>query len=157
MPESSGTFPSSTTKSSATAARKVASKPKFRESRSKRSSVNTILREKYNKHEAIHVDEIIDAAKHDDNLSIELIEEVGEKAGKAVAFLINTFNPETVIVGGELAEAGDYLMLPLKSATNKYSLNLVYKDTKFRLSKMGKTASAWGAAMLIRNQVLGLC
>ena len=100
--------------------------------------VNTILREKYNKHEAIHVDEIIDAAKHDDNLSIELIEEVGEKAGKAVAFLINTFNPETVIVGGELAEAGDYLMLPLKSATNKYSLNLVYKDTKFRLSKMGK-------------------
>lgn len=119
--------------------------------------VNTILREKYNKHEAIHVDEIIDAAKHDDNLSIELIEEVGEKAGKAVAFLINTFNPETVIVGGELAEAGDYLMLPLKSATNKYSLNLVYKDTKFRLSKMGKTASAWGAAMLIRNQVLGLC
>ena len=111
----------------------------------------------HNKHEAIHVDEIIDAAKHDDNLSIELIEEVGEKAGKAVAFLINTFNPETVIVGGELAEAGDYLMLPLKSATNKYSLNLVYKDTKFRLSKMGKTASAWGAAMLIRNQVLGLC
>ena len=101
--------------------------------------------------------EIIDAAKHDDNLSIELIEEVGEKAGKAVAFLINTFNPETVIVGGELAEASDYLMLPLKSATNKYSLNLVYKDTKFRLSKMGKTASAWGAAMLIRNQVLGLC
>ena len=99
----------------------------------------------------------IAAAKNDDNLSIELIEEVGEKAGKAVAFLINTFNPETVIVGGELAEAGDYLMLPLKSATNKYSLNLVYKDTKFRLSKMGKTASAWGAAMLIRNQVLGLC
>lgn len=163
MPESSGTFPSSTTKSSAPAVRKVASKPKFRESRSNRSSVGlsareyTILREKYNKHEAIHVDEIIDAAKHDDNLSIELIEEVGEKAGKAVAFLINTFNPETVIVGGELAEAGDYLMLPLKSATNKYSLNLVYKDTKFRLSKMGKTASAWGAAMLIRNQVLGLC
>ena len=36
--------------------------------------VNTILREKYNKHEAIHVDEIIDAAKHDDNLSIELID-----------------------------------------------------------------------------------
>lgn len=119
--------------------------------------VNTILRDKHNRQEAIHIDEIIEAAKNDDNLSIELIEEVGEKAGKAVAFLINTFNPETVIVGGDLAGAGDYLMLPLKSATNKYSLNLVYKDTKFRLSKMGKTASAWGVAMLIRNQVLGLC
>ena len=40
--------------------------------------------------------------------------------------------------------------------TNKYSLNLVYKDTKFRLSHMGGDAGALGAAMLIRNQVIGL-
>jgi len=118
--------------------------------------VNTILREKYDRHEAIHIDDIIAAAKNDDNLSIELIEEAGEKVGKAIAFLINTFNPETVIVGGNLAAAGDYIMLPLKSATNKYSLNLVYKDTKFRLSKMSETANAWGSAMLIRNKVIGI-
>jgi predicted NBD/HSP70 family sugar kinase len=85
-----------------------------------------------------------------------LIEEAGEKVGKAVAFLINTFNPETVIVGGNLAAAGDYVMLPLKSATNKFSLNLVYKDTKFRVSKMTESASAWGSAMLIRNKIIGL-
>ena len=132
----------------------IAIEEKFRKLVSQ--GVNTILRDKYNANEPIRIDDIIEAAKRDDNLSIELIEEVGEKAGKAVAFLINTFNPEAVIVGGNLAEAGDYLMLPLKSATNKYSLNLVYKDTKFRLSKMGQSASAWGAAMLIRNQILGL-
>ena len=132
----------------------IAIEEKFRKLVSQ--GVNTILRDKYNANEPIRIDDSIEAAKRDDNLSIELIEEVGEKAGKAVAFLINTFNPEAVIVGGNLAEAGDYLMLPLKSATNKYSLNLVYKDTKFRLSKMGQSASAWGAAMLIRNQILGL-
>ena len=79
-----------------------------------------------------------------------------EKVGKAVAFLINTFNPETVIVGGNMAAAGDYIMLPLKSATNKYSLNLVYKDTKFRVSKMTENANAWGVAMLIRNKIIGI-
>ncbi len=120
------------------------------------SGVNTILRAKYDRHEPIHIDDIIAAAKNDDNLSIELIEEADEKVGKAVAFLINAFNPETVIVGGNLAAAGDYVMLPLKSATNKYSLNLVYKDTKFRLSKMTENANAWGVAMLIRNKVIGL-
>ncbi|MBE6181087.1 MAG: ROK family transcriptional regulator [Rikenellaceae bacterium] len=120
------------------------------------NGVNTILKEKYDLQKTIHVDDIIAAAKNDDNLSIELIEEAGEKIGKAVAFLINTFNPETVIVGGNLAEAGDYIMLPLKSSTNKYSLSLVYKDTKFRLSKMPKNTSAWGVAMLIRNNVIGL-
>ena len=118
--------------------------------------VNTILKEQYDRQKSIHIDDIIAAAKHDDTLSIELIEEAGEKVGKAVAFLINTFNPETVIVGGNLAAAGDYIMLPLKSATNKYSLNLVYKDTKFRLSKMSENANAWGVAMLIRNRIIGL-
>ncbi len=118
--------------------------------------VNTILKEQYDRQKSIHIDDIIAAAKHDDTLSIELIEEAGEKVGKAVAFLINTFNPETMIVGGNLAAACDYVMLPLKSATNKYSLNLVYKDTKFRVSKMSENASAWGVAMLIRNKVIGL-
>lgn len=121
------------------------------------SGVNTILREQYDREKSIHIDDIIAAARNDDNLSIELIEEAGEKTGKAVAFLINIFNPETVIVGGNLAAAGDYIMLPLKSATNKYSLNLVYKDTKFRISKMSENVNAsWGVAMLIRNKIIGL-
>ena len=121
-----------------------------------RNGANTILRKRYENREQIHINDIVNAARNDDNLSIELIEEAGEKVGKAVAFLINIFNPESVIVGGNLAVAGDYIMLPLKSATNKYSLNLVYKDTKFRLSKMGENANAWGVAMLIRNQIIGL-
>lgn len=121
-----------------------------------KSGVNTRLREMYDEGHPIHINDIIAAARNDDNLSIELIEEAGEKVGKAVAFLINTFNPETVIVGGNLAQAGEYLMLPLKSSTNKYSLNLVYKDTKFRVSKMSDSANAWGVAMLIRNKIIGL-
>lgn len=121
-----------------------------------RDGVNTILREKFDRGETIHIDDIIAAAKNDDTLSIELIEEAGEKIGKSIAFLINIFNPELVIIGGNLSRAGDYIMLPLKSATNKFSLNLVYKDTKFRLSQMGDSAGALGAAMLIRNKIIGL-
>ena len=121
-----------------------------------KSGVNTILRDKFDRGEQIHINDIIAAARNDDNLSIELIEEVGEKLGKAVAFLINIFNPETIIVGGNLAAAGDYIMLPLKASTNKYSLNLVYRDTKFRQSKMSENACAWGVAMLIHNKIIGL-
>ena len=65
-----------------------------------RNGVNTCLRDMYDRGESIHINDIINAARNDDNLAIELIEEAGEKVGKAVAFLINTFNPETVIVGG---------------------------------------------------------
>ncbi len=117
---------------------------------------NSILREKFEKGENIHINDIIAAAKNDDTLAIELIEEVGEKAGKSIAFLINIFNPETVIIGGNLSMAGDYIMLPLKASTNKYSLNLVYKDTRFRLSRMDENAGALGAAMLMRNKIIGI-
>lgn len=118
--------------------------------------VNTILRKKYDAGEKIHINDIINAAKNDDTLSIELIEEAGEKIGKSIAFLINIFNPELVIIGGNLANAGDFITLPLKSAANKYSLSLVYNDTKFRLTQMGEGAGALGVAMLIRNKVIGL-
>ena len=116
---------------------------------------NSILRPKYERTGEIYIDEIVEAALRHDNLSIELIEEAGKKVGKSVAFLINIFNPETVVVGGNLSAAGDYLMLPLKAATNKHSLNFVYKDTRFRLSQMGLNAGALGAAMLARNNIIG--
>ena len=69
---------------------------------------------------------------------------------------INIFNPEQVIIGGSLANAGDYLMLPLKSAVNKYSLRLVYNDTLFRATTLDDSIGSLGAAMLIRNQIISL-
>jgi len=47
-------------------------------------------------------------------------------------------------------------MLPLKTAINKYSLSLVSKDTRFKLSKLGDNASVIGVAMLIRAKILGV-
>lgn len=116
----------------------------------------TILIDKYQKQHHIHINDIINAAKNDDTLSIELIEEAGEKVGKSIAFLINIFNPEQVIIGGNLANAGDYLMLPLKSAVNKYSLRLVYNDTLFRTTNLDDNIGSLGAAMLIRNKIIAL-
>lgn len=120
------------------------------------SGVNTILRDQYDRGETIHINDIISAVKNDDTLSIELLEEAGDKIGKSIAFLINIFNPELVIIGGNLARAGDYIMFPIKAATNKYSLSLVFRDTKLRLSEMGENSGALGAAMLIRNNIIGL-
>lgn len=121
-----------------------------------REGRNTSLSKVYQEQGYIHINDITAAAKNDDNLSIELIEEAGEKVGKSIAVLINIFNPELVIIGGNMSKAGDYIMLPIKSATNKYSLNLVYRDTHFRQSQMGDYAGAQGAAMLIRNKIIGL-
>jgi glucokinase-like ROK family protein len=100
------------------------------------------------------VEDIVKAAKAEDVVCIELIAEIGEKIGKGLAVLINIFNPELVILGGILAESGDFIRLPAKSALNKYALNLVSNDTKLAISKLGEKAGVVGGCLMARNRIL---
>ena len=104
----------------------------------------------------ITMDEIIQAARQDDVLAIELIAHAGESLGRGIAFLINVFNPELVILGGSMAATGEYLMLPLKMAINTHSLSLVNNDTQIKLSALGEHAGIVGACLLVRDRVLAL-
>lgn len=104
----------------------------------------------------IEMDDIINAANNDDILAIELIEQIGFKLGRGIAFLINIFNPEVVILGGSISTTEQYITLPIKSAINKYSLNLVNNDTQLKLSKLGERAGIIGACLLAGNKVLSL-
>ena len=102
----------------------------------------------------IKLSDIIQAVKNEDMLAIELLAEVGEKLGKGLAVLINIFNPESLILGGALAETGDYLRLPAKNALNKLSTPLVNNDTNLRLSNLGGHASVMGACLIARNRII---
>jgi predicted NBD/HSP70 family sugar kinase len=104
----------------------------------------------------LRIETLIEAAKNEDPLLVEILTEMGEKLGKALAVLINLFNPELVIIGGMLSETGDFLRLPARTALNKYSLNLVNNDTQFKLSKLGELAGVYGACLIARNKVMDL-
>lgn len=102
----------------------------------------------------IRLNDIILAAKNEDMLSIDLLAEIGEKIGRAVAILINILNAEMVILGGTLSSTGDYIYLPVKSAVNKYSLNLVNNDTQLVISELGERAGVIGSCLIARNKLL---
>lgn len=116
----------------------------------------SILGKKYKRGEEITLMDIIQSALKDDIMAIELIEEVGSTLGKAIAGLINIFNPELVVIGGIMAQAEDYLFLPLQSSIKKYSLNLVSSDTSLKMSKLGEKAGIIGACLLARSKTIGL-
>lgn len=116
----------------------------------------SILTEKYRSGETISLDDILNAVNEDDVLAIEAIEEIGTNLGRAIAGLINIFNPELVVIGGQLSKVQDYIMLPVKSSVQKHSLSLINKDTKIKISKLGEKAGAIGACMLSRSKLLGL-
>jgi hypothetical protein len=53
-----------------------------------------------------------------------------------------------------MAETGDYIRLPIRSALNKYSLSLVNNDTQVKLSKLGEKAGLMGGCLIARNNLL---
>ena len=116
----------------------------------------SLLSEKFNKGEEISLIDILNAVNEEDVLAIEVVEEIGTVLGRALAGLINLFNPELVVIGGIVANAREYLLLPVKSAIQKHSLNLVNKDTTIKFSKLREKAGPIGACMLSRTKLLGL-
>jgi transcriptional regulator of PTS gene len=104
----------------------------------------------------VQLEDIIQAAEHDDCLAIELIGIIGEKLGRGIALLINLFNPELVILGGTLAATGDYIRLPIKSAINKFSLSLLNNATQLKMTRLGEQAGIYGACLLVRNRLLAM-
>ena len=126
----------------------------FREKR--RAGAGSILPLDNKNIDAISLEDIIMACNQDDTLAIECMAEVGQKLGKAIAMLINIFNPELVILGGVLSTTNDHIRLPVKSTLNKYSQSLVSNDTQLKISALGTRAGVNGACLLVRNKLLSV-
>ena len=116
----------------------------------------SVLAEAYKNGEKITLQDILNAVAEEDVLAIEIVEKTGATLGRAIAGLINIFNPELVVIGGIVSRAKDYLLLPIKGSIQKHSLNLVSKDTAIKFSKLGEKAGPIGACMLSRSRLLGL-
>lgn len=98
--------------------------------------------------------DLIEATNNEDWLCIDVVESIGLKLGQHIAGLINIFNPELVVLGGSMSAVGDYLLQSVRSAVIKYSLSLIYKDTKIVLSNLKDRVGVIGACMVARKNAL---
>lgn len=117
-----------------------------------RNGETSILSERVLAGEKITLQDIIAAIKQEDILSLEVLETIGRKLGRKVAGLINLFNPDTLIIGGSLAEAGEFLRQPIETVVRTYSLSVVSNDTQIKTATLGKRSGLIGACMIARNR-----
>ena len=114
----------------------------------------SILSASYAAGREITLNDILDAVEKEDVTAIECVEQVGSTLGRAVAGLINLFNPDVVVIGGRLCVTEQYLIPPLLGAVNRLSLNLVSNDTVIKVSRLGNKAGAVGASLLAKHRLL---
>ena len=115
------------------------------------------LAAKYKAEGKVNLKDIFEAIRNEDTLAIETVEKIGTNLGKGLAGLINIFNPQLVVIGGKMAvAAGDYLMLPIRTAIKRHVLNIANQDTSIKLTKLRQKAAPIGAALLVRSRILGM-
>lgn len=100
--------------------------------------------------------DVIAAAADGDRLATQLIGRAGEALGTAASWLVNIVDPDAVVVGGGLLEAGPALLEPLETALREHVLNELGTDLKFSPAQLGSVAAARGAVLLARQHTDGV-
>ena len=101
----------------------------------------------------ITLDDIFCAIRREDILAIELVERIGQQLGVHIGGLINIFNPDMVVIGGDMSQAGEFLLQPLITAMRKHTLGLLCRDSEIVLSKLKDQAGVIGACLLARGKL----
>jgi glucokinase-like ROK family protein len=97
--------------------------------------------------------DVASAAADGDKLAIEVLADAGHALGIAASWLVNIFNPELVLLGGGVADAGDPLMVPLRDALRTHALpHAMEKVLDVRVSRLGGDAAVRGAVLLARQR-----
>ncbi len=63
--------------------------------------------------------DVVQAAREGDQMATELLQQAGGYIGMAVANLVHLFNPQRIIIGGGVSNAGDLLFDPIRKIANQ--------------------------------------
>jgi glucokinase-like ROK family protein len=94
------------------------------------------------------VQQVIEAARRGNQFCQQLIQTAGRYLGIGLANLVNIMNPGMLVLGGELAEAGDFLVEPMVTSMLNRSIPFEKHMEKIVMSELGQDAVAIGAATL---------
>ena len=94
---------------------------------------------------------VAEAAKAGDPVARRIFTRMGEYIGIGMASVVNLLNPEKIIVGGGVADAGDILMTPLKETLKKRAMKIAGETVEVVPAQLGNTAGVIGASLLIES------
>jgi glucokinase len=95
--------------------------------------------------------EVFAAAMRNDALAMEIVEETRTYLGIGLINMIHLYNPQTIIFGGGVSQAGDFLLKPAIEMAKQRSLEGM-RDVEFTMAALGDNAGLYGAAALVSYQ-----
>ncbi|MCB0875426.1 MAG: ROK family protein [Solirubrobacterales bacterium] len=90
---------------------------------------------------------VTDLARKGDPISAGLLETMGRRLGYALTGLANVFDPDVIVIGGGVVDAGDLLLGPARSEFERRALT-PQRETPIRPAELGPDAGMIGASIL---------
>jgi predicted NBD/HSP70 family sugar kinase len=100
----------------------------------------------------IGVQDVVELARQGDPGCRRAIADAGRVVGGAIAGLVNLLSPEMVVIGGDLGEAGELLLGPLREAALRDALPAAASDLRIVAGELGERANLLGALALVLMQ-----
>ncbi|OEV04502.1 ROK family transcriptional regulator [Streptomyces oceani] len=82
-----------------------------------------------------------------------LVADIGRHIGSGVASLCNLLNPCRAVLGGDLAEAGDLLLDPVRDSVARYAIPSAARRLSVVPGTLGSRAEVLGALALVLNEM----
>jgi len=97
---------------------------------------------------------VFEAATQGDLVAQEILENVGTYLGLAIHGLIMSFDPQLIVLGGGVAQAGNPLLEAVRralarQATESFVFREMFQPERIQLTVLGKDAGILGAAALV--------
>jgi len=104
------------------------------------------------KRPSIRTEDVFVKAQRGDNKARRFWYEVGEHVGYVMTGVVNTLNPQRIIIGGGVANNFTYIAPGVKDTIKK----LAIKAAKVQVvrARLGDDAGILGASFLVRNSLL---
>jgi len=99
--------------------------------------------------EEIEISVMIEAAKSGDEVAISFFERLGYQIGRNISRIVAAFNPDMLILSGDIAEVGDLITRPVKSVIDMELLAVTSEAVRIVTSSHGHYSVAMGAASLV--------
>ena len=93
--------------------------------------------------------DIAEAAAGGDAVAIETFEETGYYVGLGVASIVNLLNPEMVVIGGGVAQAGELILDPIRRSALANGVRTMVESCPIVPAELGDDAGIFGGASLV--------
>jgi N-acetylglucosamine repressor len=93
------------------------------------------------------------AARAKDPIAIDALQRAARRLGIKIASLVNLLNPQVVVIGGGIEEAGEDFLNKVNSTVRDWAFRETTEELKIVYSQLRENAVALGAASLVMQKM----